>query len=269
MRGILLVMALLLPSVSEACHRCGNYRACKYIKPYVAPVYHHDKTDVFVVQNSYPAPIVGQGALGVVSNGGYQHAVLPFLDPNRYLSQRMELLKAYQATASLETNQADSLVAKITELQAPAVELIARGEAGERLLRSAGLGAAEFKSGHSQAVVVSRDSYGRLQVVPLTPQETDNINRHTDDRRGNASAVGLEADALAVLERNRCVRCHKGPGSAGGDKDFRNLSSLDAATKYKIELFARKGTMPPEGEGEPISQDDAVILEDWVLNLKH
>lgn len=269
MRGILLVaLVLLSPLAAEACYKCGNYRTCKYIKPYVAPVVKYDQTDVFIVQNNYPAPLVGQGFTGYASTGGYQQSVLPFFDPNRYLNGALELQKATQETFAIGSNRADSLAQKFAEIQAPAVEHLARGEAGERLLRAAGLTSAEFKSGHSNAVVVSRDSYGRLQVVPLDPSQTEGVNNRIDDQHGGAVLRGGEANAQGVLERNNCIRCHKGPGSKGGDKDFRNLASLDAATKFKIELRARKGTMPPEGEGEPISQEDADILEAWALKIK-
>lgn len=76
-----------------------------------------------------------------------------------------------------------------------------------------------------------------------------------------------DAAAQEVINRNGCVRCHQGPGSQGGDADFRDLSKLPELAKRKIEFVTRKGIMPPKGQGEPINDADATALENWIQSL--
>lgn len=81
---------------------------------------------------------------------------------------------------------------------------------------------------------------------------------------GQPTPAVNDAPAQAVVNAN-CVRCHKGPGSEGGDKDFSDLSKLDEVTRHRIELRARVGEMPPKGKGNPVSDADAQVLQQWIL----
>lgn len=81
---------------------------------------------------------------------------------------------------------------------------------------------------------------------------------------GQPTPAVSDAPAQAVVNAN-CTRCHQGPGSEGGDKDFRDLSKLDELTRHRIELRARVGEMPPKGKGNPVSDADAQVLQQWIL----
>lgn len=75
----------------------------------------------------------------------------------------------------------------------------------------------------------------------------------------------LAAKVQAVLT-NRCARCHSGADPKGG-LDLTDLSKLDDLAAHKVELLARKGKMPPpDNGGAPIPDEEAALLEEWVLS---
>ena len=96
MRSLLAILiALVCCQSADACNRCGLFgNRCRYVatSTYVAPAaVVAAPTNVYVVQNSYPQPIVGQGTSAVVGNGGYQSLALPLFDPSQYFSQSLQL----------------------------------------------------------------------------------------------------------------------------------------------------------------------------------
>lgn len=182
MRWLLIVLVLLSASEAWACSRCGYYSSCRYYAPvvqkqYVQPIVKQEQTDVYVVQNNYPQPLVAQGTSNVVaSTASYQQSVLPLLEPNQYFSQELQLIKAATQTGALRTERAMAAFQRVMELQAPAVERLAAGQAAAMVLQAAGLDPAHNKGGSSSAVVVS-NIQGKVQVVPLNAEQIQHLQQ--------------------------------------------------------------------------------------------
>lgn len=276
-RFLLLIVPLLFASVfvadANACSRCGIFgRGCKfaastYVAPYVAPV----SSNVYVVQNSYPAPLVAQGSTLYQSTGpaSYTSAALPLLDANRYFSQELELLRAADQTQALRSERATRAFERVAELHAPALERIAAGQAAQMVLKSAGLDPAHNASGGgSQAVVISRDGDGRMQVTQLN---TEQVQRLTTTITQKQTVPGLPvsaapADGKYPTLTTFCSKCH-GVDMAEPKGQFYLGEDVNVAKAMKERFFdiTRKVSsrkMPPANAPQPSDEQRAAILNE-------
>jgi hypothetical protein len=177
MRPLLILAVLAVPSLSEACYKCGYRSPCAYIQrvavkvpvpvPVAAPAPQVQNT--WVVQNSYPGPFVGAGATQPVSNGGYAQLTSPIFDLNNYLAGRLEVQKAAIQMTNIESTRADALAQHALTVQAPALERSTAGLAASMVLQSAGLTPAAQAG--VMATLITRDAQGRSSVVPLDPAQ--------------------------------------------------------------------------------------------------
>ncbi len=95
-----------------------------------------------------------------------------------------------------------------------------------------------------------------------------------------ASIEMFELSVLPIMERS-CVECH-GPDEAEDDvrldtlayvlddrvQTVRRGSPDDSELVYRIELpHDDPDIMPPEGDGEPLSQAEIDVIRDWIASL--
>lgn len=250
MRTSLLLVLLILVGgriapTASACNRCGHFgSSCRYFKTVAKPIVKVVTPDVFVVQNNYPQPLVGQGNTLYQSNG-FQSALLPFLDPNRYFEQEIQLIRAADATNAIRSQRASVLLERVIEIQAPAVERLAAGQAAQMVLQAAGLDPSHNTGGPTQqAVVINRDAAGRLQVLPLNAEQYKRLETTTTRI---TEEIGVTADAQAnaapvSLVVQHCGRCH----NAGGEGHAR--FALDGEVTSDMRLAAIRSVMAPEGD---------------------
>lgn len=267
---IAIVAVLALSSGADACSRCGHYgTSCRYYRaPYIAPIVKNYVTspDVFVVQNNYPAPLVAQGATQYLSNGGYQAAVLPLLDPNQYFSQEMQLIKAATETQALRTERTASLFQKTMELQSSTVERLAAGQAAQMVLQASGLDPAHNTAGGENAVVISRNAQGLIQVLPLSGAQAQQLVSSKLSRPiGNAAVTRPNNSATPLLEQF-CFKCH-GLDVAQPKAGFYLGADVEVAKKmkdsfYKITRMVANHKMPPADSAQPTDQERAGILNE-------
>lgn len=271
------VFGLLVLAAAEAsaCNRCGIFgRGCRYYSAstYVAPVVAAAPAsqNVYVIQNSYPAPLVGQGTSAVVSNGGYQSLTLPLFDPTAYFSQSLQLIKAANDTNALQHERTSALVQRVAELQAPTVERIAAGQAASQVLKAAGLDPAHNASGQASAVVISRNSDGQVQVLPLESGEAAKITARLSTTTTITGVMSSPAPPQAAagdypLFAKFCASCHgtqlaapKGGIFLGDDL---NVATTMHNRWRNIEKEINSGRMPKGGP--PLTDDEkrGVALE--------
>lgn len=285
MRSLSIIVAALIVSLAsqsaDACHRCRRFgTSCAYYKaPAVAPITIPTQTDVFVVQNNYPQPMVGQGNTYAVSNGGLQAALAPLFDLNQYASQRLQLAEAYRATGAVESERLDSIVARIAAIQAPVAERLAAGQAASQVLTAAGLNPTAQTGGNvSTAVVINRDAYGRVQVVPLTPEQVAQVNAKTEQTYGKglpgAPAIAAPnaspepAAANGSLTAKFCGSCHG--ANVGQPKAGLRIAGdgaslpLVEAKFYRINKVMESGSMPPADSPQPTAEEKAAIIDEIV-----
>lgn len=213
---VAILLALLLAADALACGRCGHsYCHGCYVKRYVAPIVHKVVTpivqtpNIFVVQNSYPQPLVGQGTTGYSANfASYQQGVLPFLDPNNYFAQEMGLAQAASAAASLRADRTAALFERVVAIQAPAIERLSAGQAAQMVLQAAGLDVRGRVSGQRSAVVVTHDEYGNPQVRPLNEQEANQAYSQYEDGQGDQGGQQQNNGGGYPLVTQFCGRCH-------------------------------------------------------------
>ena len=264
--ALALLLTLVAIESASACNRCRR-NPCVYTK-YVAPVVQQivaDSPDVYVIQNSYPSPLIPQGSSLYQSTGhSYQGAVLPFMDPNRYFEQELQLLRAANETSAIRSERASALVSRIAELQAPAVERLAAGQAAQMVLQAAGLDPAHNTGGTQQAVVISRDAHGQLQVLPLNAAQVA-LAMKTQIKEPIADGAPPPPVAVGKLTQF-CGKCH-GIDVAQPKAGFYLGDDLNVAKGMKAKFFeitqqitARK--MPPAKEPQPTNEERAAILDE-------
>jgi hypothetical protein len=252
----LLILVLVAPSAADACNRCGRFGgSCRYFRaPYVAPyrakavVKVVQAPDVYVVQNNFPTPLVAQGNTLYQSTGSYQAALLPFLDPNRYFEQELQLLRAVDQTNSIRSQRASVLIERIVELQAPAVERLAAGQAAQLVLQAAGLDPAHNVGGPTQqAVIINRDAAGRLQVLPLNAEQYRRLESSTTTITEEIGTVDVDRvpDPVAAkypLLTQHCGGCHKDGGPA--EESRYRTANLDTYGVEEFKEMLRRISLP-------------------------
>lgn len=270
------------------CSRCGRTtcRSCyvsSYVAPsYVAPVVVQQATpNVYVIQSNYPQPLVAQGSSQYVSTTpSLQSAQLPFVNPDLYFQSRLQLLKAAHDGAAIESQTTSALFQRVVELQAPAVERLASGQAAQMVLRAAGLDPAHNVSGTSSAVVINRDASGQLQVLQLNQEQVQRIT-------AQASSTTTTTTQTTVTPANPsqqqtgptegpttpypllsqfCGKCHglnvaqpRGQFYIGDDP---NVAQAMETKFFKTTDWIDSGKMPPSGEPQPTREQQAGILNE-------
>jgi len=271
---ILLVIACLTPVTAEACTRCGLFgNKCRFVAShaqYVAPVVYPQAASVFVVQNSYPAPLVAQGqTIYQSAPASLQQALLPLFDLNRYAQQRIELKRADQQTAALDNAALNSMAIRFAELQAPAVERLAAGQAAQMVLQAAGLDTSASSQGSTQAVIISREN-GKTVVQQMNFDQVQSLQairqlKQTQPAESPPPAPAPENGGSPLLQEF-CGKCHgldkaqpKGGFYLGDDT---NVAKAMMAKWFSITTKVSGRTMPPEGEPQPTDTQRAAILNE-------
>lgn len=269
------VILACAPTSADACNRCGLFgNRCRYVatSTYVAPVVAAvpSVSNVYVLQNNYPAPLVGQGSSALVSNGGYQSLTLPLYDPTAFLSQSLQMVSAGQDYVKLAHSQALASHQRTLELQAPTVERLAAGQAASQVLRAAGLDPAHNTSGQSSAVVISRNADGQLQVLPLQAAEAQAITARLSTSTTITSAIATTPQPQAVgtpasLLAQFCGKCHgldiaapKGGFFLGDDAE--TAKGMKAKFYEIAQAVGTDKTMPPANAPQPTDEQRAAIL---------
>lgn len=282
MRSLLAgLLVLLIASDASACHRCGR-SACLYVKPVVAtvaaPVQSVTQTDVYVVQNNAATPLVAQGTSAIVSNGGYQSQVLPLFDPNRYVSQRLELQKAVNATGAIENERTNNLVERLVALQAPAVERLAAGQAAQMVLHAAGLSEPNQQAQSSAVVITNRN--GVIQTMQLAPEQVQALTSSitTTTSKFTQSVTTTPAAPLAQVQGKYpmltqfCGKCHgtdvaqpKGGLYLGDDP---NVVKEMRAKWFNVTDAVSSGSMPPATAPQPTQEQKVALLNEMQSIIK-
>lgn len=257
------VIAVLLlttwPSLAEACIRCRRAVCiCPKVMPLVAaPVPYLAPPNVLIAQINYPSPLVAQGATQYAS-AGYQQTVIPLVDPNIFLSASNLLLRDAYNGVNLAQARVVGTFNRVAELQAPAVERLAAGQAAALTLTAAGLGP-NAAPPSTNAVVISRDAFGRVQAVPASPELLA--------ANGYGQTYGAKAAAVAApypLLDQFCLRCHgaelaqaKGGLTLGWTDE---LAAGMEARYFKLAKNINTRKMPPAGSPQPTDEQRAGIL---------
>lgn len=271
-----LEFATLLASLvgeASACHRCGRSQ-CVYAaqSAYVAPVVATPTVNTYVINSNYPAPLVAGGTSAVVSTGGYQSQVLPLFDPQTYLSSSIELQKAVNGTMSLAFQQGNALAQRSLELQAPAVERLAAGQAASMVLQAAGLEPGNGSTATAQSFVFRRESNGAFHMEPLTTEQVERITLKVEAGTSAAGSPTATPDAVSTDEKfplvaKFCAKCH-GPDLAS-PKGGVYLGDSDNAAKWQRDNFfeivqqIKTGSMPPASSPQPTQDERAGLLSEF------
>ena len=248
----------------------------------VQPIVATPVVNTYVINGGqYPAPLVAGGSTAYQSLGAsYQATTLPLFDPQQYLSQSLELQKAVNGTLGLASQQANGLAQRFAELQAPAVERIAAGQAASMVLNAAGLDPQAPPSGPRSFVVHQEGA--SVRVEPLTAEQMAKITvRATIETKaeggggkaeGNSetppagSAETISAAKYPMLGMF-CARCHgldqaqpKG-GIFLGDDD--NTARWMRENFFAItQAVASKQNMPPAGARQPTREERALLMNE-------
>lgn len=285
--GIALLAFIFNASSAEACNRCGR-SPCRFVQqvaPVVAAPIVATPTNVYVVNNSYPQPLVAGGSTAVVSNGGLQSQLLPLFDPDRYLSARIELKKADALYAAQESAQLHGLVGQLAALQAPAVEKIAAGQAaiaaGQAL--SLALKATTSTAPQSSGYVLKPDGAGGMSVQALTEPQlaalTATVSTATVTTGVIPSTPGAAPTPLPQIPQAQpptpgkfpllqkfCGACHGTgvPAPKGGfflgDDDNVARSMRERFFDVVDSIDTKK--MPPAASPQPTDEERAGILNE-------
>lgn len=232
-----------------------------------------DQPDVFVVQNNNPAPIAAQGETvyrSGVALGGYQQTALPLFDPQSYFAQSIELAKAVNQTAALQSQRTDALVDRLLTAQSATVETLARGEAAARVLQAAGIATVGQPSQQSLGVVITRDQAGQLQVLQLAPEAAEvYASRATTQQQAAAEQPQPgEATPSAPLIAKFCGACH-GPqlASPRGSLylDTRPQSVRVIAAEFGMIRDRLLSDMPPADSPQPTQAERQAMLAELTM----
>lgn len=291
---IVVLATLLACSNASACSRCGR-SVCAYQKQIIAtPVVQQvvaDTPDVYVInnQNVTGQPLVAGGATGYVSTGpqGLQAATIPFFNPDRYLSAKMELIKAAQQLGAVDAQQTSALVDKLATNQAQAVHALAVGQASAMVLNAANITGTQPAQSQQSAFVFKQDG-GTFQIQPLTSAQVESLTLKaevtagtggaspsatpvtpatppTDKSAWNAKYLG---DNLKFPNLNKfCNTCHGLDLSAPkgnlfiGDDD--NVARAMRDKWFQITTaIGRDKSMPPASAPQPTQAEREAILNE-------
>ena len=273
MKQFLVVLIIALAAVTPTF--AGGYR---YYRPSYTKVVREqpiivDQPDVFVVQNNNPAPIAAQGETvyrSGVALGGYQQTALPLFDPQSYFSQSIELAKAVNQTAALQSQRTDALVDRLLTAQSATVETLARGEAAARVLQAAGIATVGQLQAQSLGVVITRDQAGQLQVLQLAPEAAEAYASRATTRQQAAAEQPQpgEATPSAPLIAKFCGACH-GPqlASPRGSLylDARPQSVRVIAAEFGMIRDRLLSDMPPADSPQPTQAERQAMLAELTM----
>lgn len=259
---------LLAAAQASACSHCRR-SPCVYQKAVVAPIVATPIVNTYVVNNTYPAPLVAGGSSAYVSTGGYQSATLPLFDPQAYLSSSLELQRAVTGTMNLASQQANALAQRAMELQAPALERLAAGQAASMVLQAAGLDP-KGPQAAAQSFVVRRETNGALHVEPLSAEQIERITLKVEAGVKGTSAASTAEPTIAAgkypLLVRFCGQCHGLDQAAPKGGVF--LGDDDNAAKWMREHFfdlmqqVDQETMPPASAPQPTRDERAALLNE-------
>lgn len=283
--GILLIV-FVGSAYALGCRRCGRStcHGCGFVTaPYVAPAVAASDTNVYVVQSNYPQPLVGAGGSPFYSNGpqGFQAGALPLFDVNQFASQQLQLLRAADQTNALQHERMQAFVTRVTELQAPAVERLAAGNAAAMVLTAAGLNpTAPPANGQSQAVVIDRDEQGLIRIQPMTAEQVQSIRVRVQTQTSGPGATLPAAPPVAGpsepppppvpvgagLTAQFCGKCH-GLDLASPKKglflgDDPNVARAMKNRWFEITNSVGNGSMPPSSDPQPTNEQKVAILNE-------
>jgi len=274
MKQLATMLTVALAAVTPAF--AGGYR---YYRPTYTKVIKEqpiivDQPDVFVVQNNSPAPIAAQGETvyrSGVALGGYQQTALPLFDPQSYFAQSIELAKAVNQTAALQSQRTDALVDRLLTAQSATVETLARGEAAARVLQAAGIATVGQPSQQSLGVVITRDQVGQLQVLQLAPEAAEAYATRAATTQQQAAAEQPqpgEATPSAPLIAKYCGACH-GPqlASPRGSLylDTRAQSVRVIAEEFGMIRDRLLSDMPPADSSQPTQAERQAMLAELTM----
>jgi mono/diheme cytochrome c family protein len=225
-----------------------------------------DQPDVFVIQNNNAASLIPQGdTIARVGNGGYQAAAVPFFDPTSYFAQEQELIRAAEQTQLLRIQGTQALLQKALEIQAPALEVAARGQAASAILSAAGLSQGS-QAGSVQGVVITRDAAGQVQVLQLEPAQVQNYLHQASQAAAPKPQPAAQPVVADGLVKTFCYACHGTNVAApsGGLYLGTTPEILQVMRQEKASIIQRveNGTMPPAGSPQPTPQERQGLIQE-------
>lgn len=258
----------LLATTAHATQPCVTHgvaynAVANHAVSYAAPAAVAAPTNVYVVNNAaHPAPLVAQGNTLYSASSSYQAATLPFLDPNNYFQQELQLQRDAASASAQRSERTAALVERIVGLQAPAAQTLAKGQAAQAVLHAAGL-TLPTAPGHMQGVVVTRDAHGAVRVVPLTPEQAAQAATTTPEPE---VAANNAPGGVYPLTTQFCGKCHgtakTNPGGGFYLGTGAGITPVMRAEWFKITKRISDGTMPPASSPQPTDQQRAKILDE-------
>ena len=191
----------------------------------------------------------------------------------RWLSQSLQLIRAANDTSALQHERTSSLVERVASLQAPSVEALARGQAAQLVLRSAGLDPHHNTQGQSSAVVISRDANGQVQVLPLEASKVQAITAAASTTQTTITTTASVTSPDVTpgeypLFQKFCANCH-GVGSTdtpGGGFYIGDDATVAAGMRSRwhdiTTSVGKDKTMPKPTAPQPTDQERAGILNE-------
>ncbi len=260
-RCLLLATLLMVCNVADAGRPC---RTCRKVVKAVQPIAVPQAT--YVIQNNYPQPLVAQGTTAYASTAptGYQAAVLPLFDVNRYLHDQQQLSLALNKTQALGMSQVQQLAERVAEIQAPALEAQSRGQAAAMVLDAAGLRHAGDRS--TSAIVIERHG-AETTIRPLTRQEVARLQFGDDAAQPADDGLTTTTSLLGRF----CASCH------GADVAQPKAGLyLDYDANYAETLRARladilyqidQEQMPPSTAEQPTAEEREALKSEILTHL--
>ena len=264
MRTLLVLVLMFACTYAHAGHPVRYIYRTRYIKQFV-PI-QVDQPDVFVIQNNNAASLIPQGdTIARVGNGGYQAAAVPFFDPTSYFAQEQELIKAAEQTQLLRIQGTQALLQKALEIQAPALEVAARGQAASAILSAAGLSQGS-SAGSVQGVVITRDAAGQVQVLQLEPSQVQNYLHQASQAAAQKPQPAAQPVVADGLVKTFCYACHGTNVAApsGGLYLGTTPEILQVMRQEKASIIKRveNGTMPPAGSPQPTTEERQGLIQE-------
>ncbi len=252
--ALTVLLTLLLTASLQAgifCNRCRSHN-CRCVKTYSAPVaYQAPSTNVYVVQQNYPQPLVAQGS-SLVYGQGLQSQMLPYYDPNIVASGTMEVTKALAAMIPLTLERSQAFSERMVSYQSKSFNVTATGNAAALALTAAaapqGLTAAS-----TTGIAIKTDAYGKVTLEPLpaaAPTPAPEFTPTPDQISTN----------YPVVQAN-CAKCHGVEvAQPGGGLYLGDDPQVAAAMKtrwFDLSTAVDTGKMP---KGHTMTQPDKIAV---------